>query len=280
MNARTKFASAVVLSSFLAACGSTPKAPAEPIAMAAQDKTFTVSNEFGALSFDEIALALGANIKTNSKYQEYGAKRLADSSRSDTYTVGLTTVPQGGDTLRVRYLYSVTGDLGTISSYHQALFAVSLKQESGYQAVTVRTPSEMTRIDRSFMFIPVNQLDTTENLVNDLANVAAKLDFSIDKTVRFQAELPTDYSVEAVIHSINRKYPVRNVKGGAESRTFTFNVDGTSITAKISPFRNGSILDYNYELPYTLKSDGSTSQNQQQLTALSEQIKQQISAAI
>lgn len=280
MNARTKFASAVVLSSFLAACGSTPKAPAEPIAMAAQDKIFTVSNEFGALSFDEIALALGTNIKTNSKYQEYGAKRLADSSRSDTYTVGLTTVPQDGENLRVRYLYSVTGDLGTISSYHQALFNVSLKQESGYQAVTVRTPYEMTRVDKSFMFIPVNQLDTTENLVNDLANVVSKLDFSIDKTVRFQAELPTDYSVEAVIHSINRKYPVSNVKGGAESRTFSFNVDGTSITAKISPFRNGSILDYNYELPYTLKSDGTTSQNQQQLTALSEQLKKHIGAAI
>src|SRR5690606_33464037 len=109
---------------------------------------------------------------------------------------------------------------------------------------------------KSFMFIPVNQLDTTENLVSDLANVVSNLDFSIEKTVRFQAELPTDYSVEAVIHSLNRKYPVSNVQGSKESRTFTFNVDGTSITAKISPFRNGSILDYNYELPYTLKSDG------------------------
>lgn len=280
MNANTKFASAVVLSLFLAACGSTPKPPAEPILMASLDKTFTVSNEFGTATFEEIAVALGANIKTNSKYQEYGAKRLADSSKSGTYTVGITTVPQDGETLRVRYLYSVTGDLGTISSYHQALFNVSLKQESGYQAITVRTPSEMTRVDKSFMFIPVNQLDTTENLVSDLANVVSKLDFSIDKTVRFQAELPTDYSVEAVIHSINRKYPVSNVTGSKESRSFNFSIDGTSIKAKISPFRNGSILDYNYELPYTLKSDGTTSQNQQQLTALSEKIKQHVSAAI
>lgn len=280
MNARTKFASAVVLSSFLAACGSTPKAPAEPIAMAAQDKTFTVSNEFGALSFDEIALALGANIKTNSKYQEYGAKRLAAATTSGSYTLGINTVPQEDGTLRVRYLYSVTGDLGTISSYHQALFNVSLKQEDGYQAVTVRTPSEMTRVDKSFLFIPVNQLDTTENLVSDLANVASKLDLNIDRKMDFNNELATDYSVEAVIHSINRKYPVSNVTGSKESRSFNFSIDGTEITAKLSPFRNGSVLDYSYALHYTLRSDGTTSQNQQQLTALSEKLKQHISAAI
>lgn len=283
MNAKLKLASAVILSSFLAACGSTPRAPVEPIQIASQEKSFKISNEFGEVPYREVIAALSKSIHDHSVYQSWDLKQLSTGEQSSWYKKGLQGRQIANEGLSIRYTNTVLNEGREFSSYHQANFGVRLFPEDSYQRVVITTPTEVTRHDRSVLFgmMTVDQLDTTENIVSDLLKVASQIDIEIHREMSFSGELASEYSIDAVIHGINRSYAVQqNSRSNSQVRSFHFTVDGTRVEAKLTPFRNGSMLDYSFKLPYSLSSDGTTSHSKTELISASEGIISKITSII
>lgn len=254
MRMKPSFLAAFAAFTLLTGCKSTlnPNYEVAPTNLSSETHSYKLSNVYGDLNDVTIFNAIRSGIDDAS-----GMRAYANKPGSNTYIRG-RQVKQNGEILSVVYRNTVVTDAGSFSSYQSGDFSVKISNSGEFSDITVTTPSKLDVNTGTALFMDVEHFDSSTNVVNDLKKISNDLNFSIEGNKPFSGEEKSTFSVDAIYNSFSRSLASNmKIKARTSEVLFSFNIDKITVDAKISPYRDGSMVEYRYYLPYKLNSDGS-----------------------
>lgn len=253
----------------LGGCKSTlnPNYVVAPSNLQPKTTVYLLSNAYGKVEDKDIFGAVADGINRASGLRAYDYK-----AGSRTYIRGrkVSTQQQG---LKVSYINTVTTDVGRFSSVQFADYLLTINNKGEFTEVNITSPLKLQVKTGKAIFIDVEHFKSSDDVINDLTKISNELSFSIEGTQKFSGEEKSEYSVDAIYNSFSRNLGANfSLKKRTSEVFFNFVVEGLSIDAKISPYRKGSILEYEYIQKYEVKSDGELSTSPEQLSMLDQKI--------
>ncbi|MCG9715005.1 hypothetical protein L1D29_19745, partial [Shewanella insulae] len=179
--------------------------------------------------------------------------------------------------IQVSYLNTVTTDTGNFSSAQYASYKFNIEDKGDYTEVKITSPSELKVHTGRALFVKVEHFTSSDIVIKDLQKITNELSFSIEGSQAYSGEEKSEFSVDAIYNSFKRKLGTNLILKDRNNEVyFSFNIDNTIINAKISPYRNGSVVEYEYYQSYVATSDGKVSKSMSDFNT----IENKISAAI
>ena len=135
--------------------------------------------------------------------------------------------------------------------------------------------------------VDIDPLDTLQNLEKDSKNVLSKLKtikITLKRRYHLKGDINNKFNADSIYANFKRlmgNYNWRYYYGGKEKltevkkeNTFNLDVNGKKVPlhVEVYPYRNGSKVQYEAYIPYTIDSDGITSLKKSDIDALKNKI--------
>ncbi len=203
--------------------------------------------------------------------------------RSETgnlyYVKGIEVIPQSGF-ITISYVngnyHSDTGNSYLTRS--NAAFSYQVSEDGDTVKAKLIPPASIATKKQSLLgLISSSQLISDQKMIGDISKIYGSLNPSIDLAKEVKGEVNVQYNDESVYANFKRLLGSYKYKGD-EKKKFDIEKDAVFslqngkeiIPVKISvfPYRNGSKVVYEFEVPYSLKADGTSSYSEESVKGL------------
>jgi hypothetical protein len=137
--------------------------------------------------------------------------------------------------------------------------------DKGDKIVVAIKPARTIEKEANGLVFMQDQLLSDSELKADLTRIYSKLNPRIDLVRRVEGEIDVSYAEDAVKANFERKY--RKYRDNADGFS-QYGVEGADVDLKVFPYRKGSKLVYKFNVPYSLKNDGTTDFNEKKVKGL------------
>jgi len=266
-----------------------------PIAKSIQPKAdkrivFKQVNDLGgsAITENEIKNTFFDGFKKLSKYREASATRecfnnLGGGVTCDNKIKGVLFV-NNKNSFGVEY---INGYWKTPAVHVNFDFPVTYSTENEGLAITIKHPSSYSIINDFFATANAKPFDTEENFVADINSIFDKLNSIqttsyVSRSIKINGEVNTKYNNAAIYANFERLLGVYKWGNSQPSnvditkeKSFSFKLkDGTifPLHVKVYPYKAGSKVVYNANVPYRVYLDGKTSITKADLNLIEKEV--------
>jgi hypothetical protein len=145
-----------------------------------------------------------------------------------------------------------------------AVFPYEISDRGDKFVVAIKPAKTIEKEANGLVFMQ-DQLLSDSDLKADLMRIYSRLNPRIDLVKRVEGEIDVSYAEDAVKANFERKYRKNRDKADGYSQ---YGVDGSDVDLKVFPYRKGSKLVYKFDVPYSIRGDGTTDFNEKNVRGL------------
>ncbi len=222
----------------------------------------------------DILLELIEQIKKSSGVRGLSEYTTSVSGLNDLKGV---SVSRKGEAINVAYVngayYRNTGT--TLKTETVATYGVKIVTKNNLKQVSVATPTSVElKPGRNNLMIPFQPLLPTKEVVADIERINSKLNIKFSDAKTYKGEFNAKYGDASVYANFERLLGNYEYRSGdvnkydiKKDKLFTLGDGADRFPVKITvyPYRNGSKVQYEFQAPYTINGDGTTTFNKNKM---------------
>ncbi len=277
-----KYLYTILIAIVLVSCATTKSSQVSHLLDKTDSKIFKIVSidETGNVINDRLILeALQQNISTLSSYPNFYSAIDDLSENVSGFEATITN-----NNIKVQYL---NGQLASNGDHHltkvSAIFKIDLKKDEYglFKTVTVHQPKSIHISNAKKPFSDINTLDTPNNLKKDVQHIFKNIELSMERLMFISGEIIVRNSDDEVYDNFEHKLGLYS-KNSFQEEGMVFGIfelksktrkDIIPVRVRIYPDNKGSRVKYEFDIKYSIKSDGTTSYDPQEIVYLVTTIK-------